>query len=302
MGGISMKVFTYPNIASFTQRGSLKQRQNELKKINAKYKTQDFQIVEIPADFVKNKTEEIKTGLKVGSMLDQKSVKKLYSKTVFKTNIKYILHTEPVFRRYGSNGSVTPQLRWYDNNWIEKFLKHVFSIIDFLEVNPYAIEIHPSKSQGDKNNIRVFSEAIKRLCDEYNQKYYEKVLILIENRTGQYIQNGEDIRDFWRFFKDKCPDLVANVGIMLDIQQLYTVTKDNFISEFSKIPKDCLYGVHIHTRHGIPSIFDDVPWEHVSDELKSTGSKDRPFHILPEVHHSKQVEETYLFCKEVFGF
>lgn len=55
----------------------------------------------MPADFVKNKTEETKTGLQVGSMLNQKSAKKLYSKTVFKTNISYILHTEPVFRRCG---------------------------------------------------------------------------------------------------------------------------------------------------------------------------------------------------------
>lgn len=273
--------FHLPNIASFTQRSSLKERENKLKRINAKYKIQDFQIVEMPADFVKNKTEEKKTGLRVGSMLDQKSTKKLYSKTVSKTNTRYILHTEPVFRRCGSNGCVTPQLRWYDNGWTNKFIKHIFSIIDFLIVNPYAIEIHPGNFQGGKNNTGVFLEAIERSYNEYHKKYNEDILIFIENRTGQHIQDGADINDFWRSFKDKYPDLVRHIGVMLDIQQLYTVTKDNFISEFTKIPKDCLYGVHIHTRHGVPSVSDDIPWKHVSDELKSMRSKDRLFHILP---------------------
>jgi len=57
-------VFTYPNIASFRQRGGLKQRQEALKAINRKYGTRDFQLIEVPADFVKNKTEERKTGKK----------------------------------------------------------------------------------------------------------------------------------------------------------------------------------------------------------------------------------------------
>ncbi len=84
-----------------------------------------------------------------------------------------------------------------------------------------------------------------------------------DNTFRQHIQNEADINDFWRLFKDKYPDLVRHVGIMLDIQQLYAVTKDNFISEFDKIPKDCLYGAHIHTKHGIPPISDDIPWKHV---------------------------------------
>lgn len=48
-------VFTYPNIASFRQRGGLKQRRKALKAVNRKYGTRDFQLVEVPADFVKNK-------------------------------------------------------------------------------------------------------------------------------------------------------------------------------------------------------------------------------------------------------
>lgn len=59
-------------------------------------------------------------------MLDQKSIEKIYSHDILKEHVKYILHTEPVFHRCGLNGCLTPQLKWYDNNWMGKFLKHVF--------------------------------------------------------------------------------------------------------------------------------------------------------------------------------
>gem|GEM_PF-5332446 len=57
-------VFTYLNITSFRQRGGLKQRQRALKAINRKYGTRNFQLVEVPVDFVKNKTEERKLAKK----------------------------------------------------------------------------------------------------------------------------------------------------------------------------------------------------------------------------------------------
>ncbi|MEM5815525.1 MAG: hypothetical protein QXL14_00555, partial [Candidatus Aenigmatarchaeota archaeon] len=167
---------------------------------------------------------------------------------------------------------------------------------DFLEVKPYAIEIHPGKSQ--RNNIKVFSKAIKRLYDAYKNRYNEKVLIFIENRTRQYIQDGEDINDFWMLFKNRYPNLTGNVGIILDIQQLYTVTQDNFISEFEKIPQDSLFGLHIHTRHRTPSIDDKIPWKFISTNLK----QNRLFHILPEFIVSRILKKTYLFCKETLNF
>ncbi|MBM4241522.1 MAG: hypothetical protein FJ150_07685 [Euryarchaeota archaeon] len=296
-------IFTYPNIGPFNLngRGGLNKRAKEVKRINSKYKTKDFKIVEIPADFVKNKSEEKKTGLEIRSMLDQNSVKYLYSKGVYNEDIKYILHTEPVFSRRGLKKSCTTKLGWYNTDWLNKFIKHVFSIIDFLEVSPYAIEIHPGKFERGKNNIKVFSKAIKKINDKYDKKYNDNIFIFVENRTGQYIQNGTAIKDFWEFFKDKYHDLVTKTGIILDIQQFYTVTKDNFIKEFNKIPKDSLFGVHIHERHRTPK-FVHIPedyWLYVSAELKSMGSTNRPFHVLPEVHHANHVEKTYEFCKDV---
>lgn len=139
-----MKIFTYPNIGPFNRngRGGLKKRQKELKRVNKKYNTNDFQLVEIPADFIKNKSEEKKTKLKVCSFLDEKTVQHLYTPGFFDKEIKYVLHTEPVFSHQGLNGSCTPKLEWYNPNWVQKFIKHVFSIIDFFQITPYAIEIH----------------------------------------------------------------------------------------------------------------------------------------------------------------
>lgn len=89
----------------------------------------------------------------------------------------------------------------------------------------------------------------------------------------------------------------------MDIQQLYTATKkfnNNFKLEFDTIPDECLIGVHVHERHRKPCckhIPEDI-WQYVADNHYWMGTKERPFHILPEVHHSNDVEGTYRFCKD----
>ncbi|MFU2192212.1 MAG: hypothetical protein ACOX08_03390 [Methanobacterium sp.] len=299
-----MKIYTYPNIGPFNRngRGGLKQRQKALKNINKKYNTDKFRLVEIPADFIKNKTEEKKTNLKVCSFLDDKTVKHLYTPGFIDKNIKYVLHTEPVFSHQGFNGNCTPKLKWYKTGWIHKFVNHIFSIIDFLKIAPYAIEIHPGKFDRGKNNIRVLSKAINIMHGKLERKYDENILIFIENRTGQYIKDGNDINDFWEYFKENYPELTFKTGIILDIQQFYTVNKDNFIPEFSLIPKESLFGVHIHKgKHQVPSEDDLIPWKFVSEQIKNLGTQKRPLHILPEVHHAKHAEKTYKFCQDYLG-
>jgi hypothetical protein len=299
-----MKIYTYPNIGPFNRngRGGLKQRQKELKKINKKYNTHDFQLVEIPADFIKNKSEEKKTGLKVCSFLDQKTVKNLYTLGCIDKEIRYVLHTEPIFSRQGINSSCTPKLEWYNLNWVHKFIKHVCSIIDFIGISPYAIEIHPGKIEKGKNNFQILSKAIKILHAKFEKEYKEEILIFIENRTGQQIKGGGDIKMFWEYFKENYPELIVKTGIILDIQQFYTVNKTNFIPEFSKVPKESLLGVHIHKgRHQVPAEDDNIPWKFVSEQIKNLGTEKRPLHILPEVHHAKHTENTYEFCKHYLG-
>ena len=118
-------IFTYPNTTSISQRGGLKKRFELMSDINKRFGTEDFQIVEIPADFIKNKTEENKTGLRVCSMINKSKVNKLYTKEKNPHKINYILHTDPVFSRQGNNGSCTSKLNWYNSGWVNDFLKHV---------------------------------------------------------------------------------------------------------------------------------------------------------------------------------
>ena len=178
--------YTYPNTSSIPQRGGLKSRYLKLNKINKELGAPVFQIVEIPADFIKNVNEERRTGLSVASFLDEKSVPNLYSKDLISDNVNYILHTEPVFNRKGINGNKTSKLHWYSSSWFENFVKHVFSIIDFFEVTPYAIEIHPGQSERKKNNIKAFSAAIERLHDVYLNKYDRNLLLFIETEQPVY--------------------------------------------------------------------------------------------------------------------
>ena len=280
-------IFTYPNIGTFhtsENRGSLNTRLISLENINSQYKTNDFQIIEIPANFLKD-----------GSMINPKTVNDYYSAELDDNELKYILHTEPVENN-------KKQLKWYDPSWMNQFLKHIFSIIDFLGIEPYAIELHPGIFLEGQNNIKVFSEAINTLYSKFFEKYDKNVLIFIENRTKQYIASGDDLKEFWEVFSTRYSQLMDHVGIILDIQQLYTNSKffgDSFIDEFNKIPNNSLFGVHIHHNHGTPSIENDIPWKYVADTLDSKIKSDRPFHVLPEVQNPKQVEETYKFCKKV---
>lgn len=292
-------IYTYPNTSSIPQRGGVKSRYLKLKEINNKLDDSVFQIVEIPADFIKNTNEEKRTGLPVGSFLDDNSVQKIYTNDNF--NFKYILHTDPVFNRKGLNGNRTSKLHWYNSSWFENFVKHIFSIVDFFDSTPYAVEIHPGQYERGKNNIKTFSAAIKQLHNIYSDKYGKDLLIFIENRTNQYIQLGSDVKRFWNYFNSKYPDLIYKTGIVLDIQQLFTATKNqnkNFKIEFSNIPQDSLIGTHIHERHFKPQCKHIPPqiWNYLADN-HGWVNQNRLFHVLPEVHPHSHIIPTYKFCK-----
>lgn len=132
-------VYTFPNTTSFSKRGGLKERLRALKKINNSLNQDIFKTIEIPADFIKNKTEEKKTGLEVCSILDDTSVQKIYDSDASLNETQYILHNDPVFSRKGENKTCISHLEWYNPVWMKKFLIHIFSIIDYFNVIPYAI-------------------------------------------------------------------------------------------------------------------------------------------------------------------
>jgi len=293
--------YTFPNLITIPQRGNISIRQKRANKIENKLKYKfNFNLVEVPADFIKNVSEMRATNLSMGEMLlSERVVKSIYTNEP-EPNNKYILHTEPSLPRTlpkdSIKKSITPKLQWYDSGWLKKFIKFLLLLIDFFNIPPIGIEVHPGKSDRKQNNYISFSNALQMVFEEIQNSYHYMPIILIENRTGQFIQDGVSIRDFWDYFKKYFPDLVEYIGIILDIQQFFTVTRNDFIQELSLIPFDSLYGIHIHKKHRAPNLNDNIPWKSVFTFLENIR-KDRPFFILPEVHHEKQLIETINFIK-----
>ena len=93
-------------------------------------------------------------------------------------------------------------------------------------------------------------------------------------------------------------DLKSTLGIILDIQQLFTRTKGNSLDELHAIPAGTVKGLHIHSKHRIPSESDPIPWRDVFPWIKE--SPDGVI-INPEVHHRKQVHETIQFCEAMIN-
>jgi hypothetical protein len=140
-GGI---LFVYPNTSELNRRGrgSLSSRQILAERTGCI-------IIEMPADFIKNKTECNLTGFPLGSFLDQRAIQLLYEPPVEPAEIDYILHTEPSLPRTDGYGlSNQAPLRWYDQDWVEHFIEMTISIAQYLKSLPLAIEIHP----GDRRN------------------------------------------------------------------------------------------------------------------------------------------------------
>lgn len=87
-------------------------------------------------------------------------------------------------------------------------------------------------------------------------------------------------------------------GIVLDIQQLSTVTRQNFLPSFSQIPIDCLKGFHIHRLHRPPKTGDGIPWKEIFEKIARIPND---IIINPEIHHNNQVAGVIRFCKEMMG-
>ncbi len=72
------------------------------------------------------------------------------------------------------------------------------SISEFFDSTPYGIEIHP----GDKRNtLRDLLNSSKKIIVQFEAIFGKKPLILIENRTGQFIENGLNICKFMNLLK-----------------------------------------------------------------------------------------------------
>jgi len=250
--------------------------------------------IEVPADFIKNKTEVQLTGKELGSILTTQDVEKLYESGTPSDNVKYILHTEPsLSRRNGTGPSITPPLLWYDRKWVNNFIRMAITISKRFGIPPAGIEIHPG---GRSNTNKDLIRSIVTIRAKFEKTFKIAPFVVVENRTGQFISNGDQIAGFWETLLSKEPKLRDVVGIVLDIQQLYTVTKNDFLKQLSLIPHKSVKGLHIHCRHRTPSIENKIPWENVfswAREIKHT------IFVNPEVHHQSQANDTIYFCNKM---
>lgn len=278
--------YVYPNVSGITQRGGLLERWQLAKKLGCKY-------IEVPADFIKNKTEMERTGLNLGDFLTEEAIVILYKKDYdVCEKLKYVLHTEPSLIRHDGYGmSYQAPLKWYDKEWRSKFVNLVISISKLFGIPAAAIEIHP----GDKrNSFRDIVTSIGFLLDEYHKKFEVEPLILIENRTGQLISSGKEISYFWKFLSEKHPHLKSKVGTVLDVQQLYTVTKKNFMKELEIIPLEAVRGFHIHYKHRVPNPSNEIPWKQIFGRIALVKND---ILINPEIHHKNKVKDAIKFCE-----
>ena len=283
--------YVYPNVSELNKEGrnKLSERWKLAKNLGCDY-------IEVPAHFIQSGWEIDHTKLKRGDFLTGEAIKKIYKKDdKLPHELKYILHTE--YRK--------PRLKWYDKKWVNKFVNMIISISDSFKIPADIIEIHPGNKPRDKRNyfsdIQYFKEiinAITYLLDRYTEKFGVEPFILIENRTDQRISCGKDIEEFWDFLSGEYPHLKKKTGIVLDVQQLYTATKKNFLKEFKMIHlESAIKGFHIHngpTAHQVPTLSDKIPWEKVFDRIADMGGD---IIINPEVHHKNKVEDAIKFCK-----
>jgi hypothetical protein len=82
----------------------------------------------------------------------------------------------------------------------------------------------------------------------------------LENRTGQFISTGEDLANFWNTIIGEPENLGSSVGIVLDVQQLNTITGPRFCGQLALISLETIKGLRIYARHRLPSLLDPIPW------------------------------------------
>jgi hypothetical protein len=279
--------YVYPNVSSLNRngRGGLAERWALAESIGFKY-------IEIPADFIKNKTEVKKTGLKLGEFLTKNAIKTLYQCDSVSKRVRYVMHTEPTLgRNLGGGLASKSPLRWNNKAWVVRFTKMVINISRYFGLAAAAIEIHPG---GNENSYADLVRSIRYLIEKYSKVFNIEPLILVENRTSQFISTGVDVLDLWKFVSKHDSDLIKKCGIVLDVQQLYTVTKHRFRKEFNMIPTAAIKGFHIHSKHQVPQLNDKIPWRYVFERVKEIN---RNVIINPEIHHKKRVNDAMAFCE-----
>jgi hypothetical protein len=253
--------------------------------------------IEVPGTLIKNKTEEILTSLEIGDFLTEKEISLLYDQDEeIPERVKYVLHTEPSLSKSNRFGrKIQPPIKWYHRKWTTRYIDMIIMMSHYLNSPASVIEIHPGYRKNSFEDIALF---IGLLLESYHDEFDCVPLILLENRTEQFISRGRDIADYWEYLVSNHPGLVEHTGIVLDVQQLFTRTRGRFFDEFTSIPEECLKAFHIHTRHRWPRLGDEIPWRIVFGMIKEL---DGNILINPEIHQKNRVSQAIRFCNEMLS-
>ncbi len=277
--------FVFPNLSGIRQRGGLGSRLEFARDLCCEY-------LELPADFVKNKTEVERTGLEMGSPLTPAAIAELYDAETGPAPLPYILHTEPSLPRKDADGVRSQALlRWHDPAWTASLVEMVAGIAERLGAAPAAVEIHPGDRRNREEDLVRAMIAIRAAFEE---RFGAVPAVLLENRTGQCVQDGASITRFWDCLLSSAPGLAGDCGVVLDLQQLFTVTRGRFARDVAALPLDALKAFHVHALHRAPSLDDPIPWREVFSRITQIK---RQVVVNPEVHHLGQVEATIAFCR-----
>lgn len=310
MGSASGKMnkFVLPNLGSFNKRigrkhrrGDIKTRYYKMLSLNRMIEKNDFYFIEIPGDFIKkgkNKTITEIQGVSDGTLLTKDYASYLYSSEGSTLpEYKYIIHSDPGFGDH--------LLNWHDPDWVRLFIDHISAISSIFGIERlFGIEIHPGISNGKKNNIDVFTNAIIKIKDTFP---FQKILIENRNETNgekHIVSNGNEINQCWSSIIRKG---IKDTGFMVDVEQLLSACikqKLDFINEVQMVHHESIFGFHIHSliakrAHQPPKINEDEiekKWSPIKEKIRKI---DKELVVLPEIFAGlEHIKNTYHFCKQ----
>lgn len=283
----------FPNVSGFNSKNSRGGLLNRWEKA----KQYSFDFVEIPANFVKkNETEFL--GLGKCEFLNKEAINKLYLKEdKLPRDIKYIFHTEPAL-------DSKCNLKWYNEQWVNQFIKMSIDIARHMGLPPTMIEIHSGKKP---NTYQYIAESAIKLFNNFKDEFKVKPIILIENRTDHVISNGIQMKEFWDYLIKDYPLYQKYIGFVVDFRTMYTqVSHDyfnnvnkHFIDNIELIPAESIKGCHIHNSHPkAPTIRDAIPWLSVFNKIISVNND---LILNPEVLSLRVALETKKFCIDMIN-
>ena len=115
--------------------------------------------------------------------------------------------------------------------WVSRLTEMLLFVAHHLSL-PALIEIHPGDT---RNSVDDIVNAVRFIQRNFHSEFDTCPLILLENRTEQFLSTGHQLASFATRIAQE-DDLKSTIGIVLDIQQLFTRTKGNFLDELHAIP------------------------------------------------------------------